>query len=468
MAKQLRCVQLLSLKQMTLRKVAVILWSDPDTLAAISKFQLLGLSSNTEKEWRETIESKIKDKMSKFELPESLKEQMIDIVEPMGIEIRKWKARHQEYFDELYEENHLPDSAKLCFTTAGMIDYVTTAKELLSCDALLLVQRYRIACLYCLEDYIPLLWKNLVGYWKEDFSNDKGLSPSLPSCWSYLLKGELYKLEYLLRQPGRNLTTFNQYAFEHSVETGNKAAAEYFFPKLTHEEKEASLMKSTHALLEDPYEDNFLTKRLPDLLCYLLSVMTPEQQMEITEAHPADVLLCFLDFPLQDLFSENASLIWTFLPPSSYFYLLQKMVIRFSYPGHYVPRLFQEFFIQSPPDLKKCFVCQDFEIAFSSRFLAILVDSEDSESIKVMFRNLETADRVKLVFERHALDILSDLILKDRWDRVEVCLREAALSKEDSERFKKAIIGVVRNRNTKEVEWKIPSWKKFLKFFKES
>ncbi|CAL1280585.1 unnamed protein product [Larinioides sclopetarius] len=426
MAKQLRCIQLLSLKQMALRKVAVILWSDPDTLAAISKFQLSGLSCNTEKEWRETIESKIKDKMSKFELPDSLKEQMIDIVEPMGIEIRKWKARHQEYFDELYEENRLPDSAKLCFTTAGMIDYVTTAKELLRCDALHLVQRYRIACLYCLKDYIPLLWEKLDGHWKDRFNNNQEASPSLPSCWSYLLKGEGYKLFFLIEMQLRNLKTSNQYAFEHSVETGNKAAAEYFFPKLTHDVREVSLMKSTHALLEDPHEDNFLTKRIPDLLCYLLSVMTPEQQMEITEALPADVLLCFLDFPLQDLFSENASLIWTFLPPSSYFYLLQKMVIRFSYPGHYVPRLFQEFFIHSPPDLKKFFVCQDFEIAFSSRFLLVLVDSEDSESIKVMFRNLETADRVKLVFERRALDILSDLILKDRWDRVEVCLREAS------------------------------------------
>ncbi|GBN29257.1 hypothetical protein AVEN_155859-1 [Araneus ventricosus] len=241
MEKQLKCVLLLSLKEM-----AVVLWNDSDILVSISKFRLYGF--NTEK-------------------------------------------------------------IKLCWTTAGTIDCRKTAEELVCCDELNVLHRYAISCSYCLFAYIPLFWEELPEDDKELLYEETPTCPALHFCWLHTLKGEQTKLDHLLRTEDGNLTTFNQWAFEDSVENGNKTAAEYFFLKLTHEEREASLIRTTHSVLANTKLRILLEKIFSDLLCYLLSLMTPEQQMETIETRPIDVLLCFFYLSWQDLFMENAGLI---------------------------------------------------------------------------------------------------------------------------------------------------------------
>ncbi|GBO10660.1 hypothetical protein AVEN_50175-1 [Araneus ventricosus] len=461
MEKQLKCVlKMLSLEELALRRVAIGLWSDSNILASISKFRLFGFSTlERKKDWQEIIEDKIKDKMLQLELPASIMKELIDIVRPISLDIRRWKIVYQGYFFASNEEIGLPDSAKLCFTSAGSVDYRRTAEELVRCKALGVVRRYKIACLHCLEDYIPLLWEELPEERREFFCNKKFTSPYLEFCWPHILKGEHSKLDYLLTASNRNLTTFNQCAFEFLAERRCKTAAEYFFQKLTHEEKGASLMRTAHALLANSSMENLPEETLSDALCYLLSVMTPEQQTEIVKAQPIKVLLCFLDWQWQDLFLENADLIWTFLPPRAYRDLLKKMINIYS--DFYFPKLFQEFFIQSPLDFKKCLV--DPKSAFP--FLSIFFESEDSESIEVIFRNVDGADRVKLVFHPSVLKFFYESILIDRWHMVEVCLREAKLSKEDGERLKKAFLkcnGIGR------IEWENRKLKRFFDFLDET
>ncbi|GBN51233.1 hypothetical protein AVEN_14051-1 [Araneus ventricosus] len=468
MEKKLKCVLLLSLKEMALRRVAVFFWSDTDILASISKFRLHEFpTEDSKKEWLEKIDNKIKDKMLKLELPKSLTKQMIDIVRPIGLEIRRWKKFHQDFFHEgLFqssEEICLPASAKLCWTTAGRIDNKKTAEELVCCGGLDLRNRYELACLYCLEDDIPLLWAELPEEQKEYFCLDDELLPDLHFCWPHVFKGELTRLDHLLRGRGKNLTTFNQWAFEDSVERGNKIAAEYFFQKLTHEEREASLMRSVHSVLADSEEVYCLAERLTDVLCYLLSLMTPEQQMETIRAHPVNLLLCFLHWPWQDLLLENAGLIWTFLPPRGYDDLLQKMTDIFR---RYFPISFREFFVQSPLDFKKYFVESHFGFINACRFLSLFFRYEDSESIEVMFRNVDSADKVKLVFHSDVLQLFYKSILRDRWHMVAVCLREAALSKEDRERLKDTFTGFFeRSGNGECVNRK---FKRFFEFLDET
>ncbi|GBN37436.1 hypothetical protein AVEN_198127-1 [Araneus ventricosus] len=123
MEKQLKCVLLLSLEEMALRRVVVLLWSDPDILDSISKLPIQWCyNDRIKKPWRETIVDKVKDKVSKLELPKSLTKRMIDIVHPIGVEIRRWKEIHQDRFSILLEDINLPVWVKLCWTTAGTID----------------------------------------------------------------------------------------------------------------------------------------------------------------------------------------------------------------------------------------------------------------------------------------------------------------------------------------------------------
>ncbi|GBO46829.1 hypothetical protein AVEN_226069-1 [Araneus ventricosus] len=198
--------------------------------------------------------------------------------------------------------------------------------------------------------------------------------------------------------------------------------------------------------------------------------MTPEQQMEAIKAYPVHVLLGFWDLPLRDLFLENVGLIWTFLPSSGYDDLLSKMANRFRYSGHYFPKLFQEFFLKSPLDFKKCFVVEEsqFCILYACHFLSVFLKSEDSESIEVIFRNVDAADRLKLVFHPHLLKDFYNCMLDDRWHMVEVCLREATLSKEDRERLKEAFLGFLKSNDTREIELENPKWKRFFEFLYET
>ncbi|GBL90444.1 hypothetical protein AVEN_180284-1 [Araneus ventricosus] len=464
MEKQLKCVLLLSLKEMALRRVAVLLWSDSDISASILKFPFYGYGN---KEWekilRETILDKVVDKASKLQLPKSLTKQMIDIVLAIGVEIRRWKDMHYDIFSILFEDINLPVWEKLCWTTGGTIDDRKTAEALVRCNVLDVETRFQLACLYCLEDYIPLLWEELPGEMKDLYQNENG-SSDLYFCWPHVFKGELSKLDYLLRIEDRKLTSYNQWAFEQSVEDDNKIAAENFFLKLTHEEREASLMRSAHAVLGN---NSFDKEMFSGVVCYLLSVMTPEQQMEAIKAHPVHVLLCFLDLPLRDLFLENVGLIWTFLPPSGYDDLLGKVGNRFNYSGRYFPKFFQEFFMLSPLDFKKWFVVQEsqFNTPYACRFLYMFLKFEDSESIEVIFRNVDAADRLKLVFHPHLLKHFYNCMLDDRWHMVEVCLREATLSKEDRKRLSEAFMGFLRMHR---IEWENTKLKRFFEFLDET
>ncbi|GBN76752.1 hypothetical protein AVEN_113086-1 [Araneus ventricosus] len=101
-------------------------------------------------------------------------------------------------------------------------------------------------------------------------------------------------------------------------------------------------------------------------------------------------------------------------------------------------------------------------------FLSIFFASEDSESIEVMFRNVDAADRVKLVIHRCALELFFNYMCRDGWQMVEVCLREPALSKEDRERLKKAFVEYLEIDETQLIKWENWMIKRFFEILDET
>ncbi|GBM26055.1 hypothetical protein AVEN_62018-1 [Araneus ventricosus] len=287
----------LSLKDMAIRRLASVLFKESNILASISNFHCK--FSLCDEVWQETVEDKLPDEISKLGLPKSLKKLLIDTVKPMGLQVGRWKEFHEEYLHDSYgEEIHfdVPILVKLRWTAAGAVDYRKTAEELVRSDVIDIVEPYKLSCLYCMEAYIPMFWKELPKENKQYFCRktercfqNGGLD--LEFWWPYIIKGQESNLDNLTRSYRRNQITFHQYAFQCSAEKGNKTAAEYFFQKLTHEEKEVSLMSTTRSLLTYDYttrnyldrEDDkeFPSETFSELLSYLLSVMTPDQQMRI-------------------------------------------------------------------------------------------------------------------------------------------------------------------------------------------
>ncbi|GBM04971.1 hypothetical protein AVEN_60181-1 [Araneus ventricosus] len=300
----------LSLKDMTIRRSAALLFQESNTLASISNCRTRCLFFDDCKcplIWRESVYEMLV-KISKLGLPESLTKQLIDTVRPMGRHLGRWKVFHEEYLQDSHDEEiyfDVPILGKLCWTAAGAVDYRKTAEELIRSDVIDTVKKFKLACLYCLEDYIPLFWQELPTENKKYFCSKRGSrlqsgALDLQFWWTYIVKGEESKLEYLTRSHRRDQVTFHQYAFQCSAEKGNKTAAEYFFQKLTHEQKNASLINTARALvafrnaIPGVYPENFPKEKFSDVLRYLLSLMTPDQQMQIFQEEPSNVLALFL------------------------------------------------------------------------------------------------------------------------------------------------------------------------------
>ncbi|GBL76244.1 hypothetical protein AVEN_40445-1 [Araneus ventricosus] len=472
----------LSLKDMTIRRVVAVLFKESDILESIGNFRrkyLFNDGANL-KVWRERVEDKMSDKISKFVLPKSLTKQLIDTFKPMGQQVARWKAFHEGYLLDTNECSHLhfnvPILEKLCWTAAGTVDYPKTAEELVCSDVIDNVKRYKLACLYCLEDYIPQLWQELPNNKKKAFlCNEKYPLQmerlGLQSWWPYIIQGEESKLDNLTKSYRRDQLTFHQYAFQYSAAKGNKNAAEYFFQKLTYEEKEASLIRTTRAVLASRnaignYDyGKFPKEKVSEMFRSLLSVITPDQKMRIFEEQPEEVLECFLHWPLQDQFSEIADLIWDFIDEGEYDSLLLEMYESFLNSGHYFQTLFQEFFLRIPCDFRKNFVDQQLE---TDSYLENILGLEDIEGLEITFRSVDAATREGLVFSELVIQYFEIFISGGRWDIVEVILREARLSKEDRERLKEVFTRYLTSIGVGEMKLKTPKWARFFKYLDET
>ncbi|GBM41662.1 hypothetical protein AVEN_46934-1 [Araneus ventricosus] len=462
----------LPLQDMAVRRVVSVLFKEPDILASVRDFprkSLYPFDKNIEA-WRKTVGNKMSGNILKIGLPASLTKQLIDTSTQMGRQILGWKGFHEEYLS-VRRRFREPILERLCWTAAGVLDYRKTAEELIRSDVIGVVGRYQLASLYCLEDWIPLLWNELPEEKKLYFYDEKRHLESrwlpLQFSWPYIIKGELSKLYSLTRSYRRKLVSLHQFAFEESVEMPNKAAAEFFFQKLTQEEKEASLIPITKNLLayRNCYQGVFPKEKVSEMLRYLLSVMTPDQQMRIFHEHAYTVLRSFVDWPCQDQFSEIADLVWNFLPESDYNSFLREMYERLRNSGYYFQMLFQEFFLRIPCDFRKRFMDRQCE---SGSYFARVLHLEDKEALETTFRCVDAATRAGILFSGFAFDYFRSSISRGRWDVVAVCLREARLSKEDRERLKEAFTGYLTLIGLGEKELKTRKWTRFFQFLDET
>ncbi|GBM32172.1 hypothetical protein AVEN_136723-1 [Araneus ventricosus] len=467
MEKQPSFVLKLSLEEMALRRVVVNLWNESDSLYTNQNFliKVLGqplLSNMKDKErWRDLLEGRVKVEVWNLVLPDSLKKKMMHLVRPIGYQILRWKISYKE-FDAAIPE-------KLCWTFTGAVDNRRTAEKVVRLEKFDVVKRYELACSFCLDDYLPLLWEELPKEIKKDFClrfDHSTAEVPLEVYWAYVLKGEKSLLDSVASKKFEQLdrfSSFHQCAFLSSARAGNKAATEYFFQQLTSEERDSSLIRAVYDVVAKRRDFCFGIRRfdiqenVSDTLCYLLTVVAPEQQIQVLKEHPYQVLRCFLDWPKQDLFLDIADLIRTFLPESDYGILINDITRDIKNAGYYFPNLIQKFFLLSPTEFRKHFVC-----ALCSFFPEFLYD-EDTETLKVFFRNVDPECRARLVLNSQFCRFLGDLILKGDWNLVKVCVREASLSKENKEKLKEGLLNEFRPRSR---EGKIiRSKRKLTRFF---
>ncbi|GBM14346.1 hypothetical protein AVEN_55340-1 [Araneus ventricosus] len=231
-----------------------------------------------------------------------------------------------------------------------------------------------------------------------------------------------------------------QYAFEYAAVVGNKAATQYFLQKLTSREREESLVRyagyvANRRCNSAGNKTDFPKEHYADVLCFLLSQINEEQQIEVFKSYPYEVLKCLLDWPWQSLFMETANRMWDFLSEENYDFLLRIIVdkVMDGYKDYNYQNLFEEFWQQSP-NAHKRYVIDECANGF---LLSKLFVIKDEKSIKLILKDATLVEKEKLIFCDRGKYICQDLINGAEWDLLEFFIRECVPSKNEVIKFKR-------------------------------
>ncbi|WP_265040588.1 hypothetical protein [Wolbachia endosymbiont (group A) of Ectemnius continuus] len=434
-----------SLEHGALIRTAITSWNQSDIRALMTEFYFPLLGSERREKWQE-IEDKVIEKIPQLPQPEPLKKEILGFVKPIGLQILKWMEYHDE---NCYLGIDLPN--ELCWTPQGAVDKKKTAEALIKDENLDITRRYRLACIYCLEDDVRELWNSMPQRKKAAFYNEGHPSFSkeheLVVFWTYDIKGEVAKLNGLIKKiKGKEISPY-QFAFEYAAVGGNKAASEYFLQKLTPGEREESLVRYAGYVANRRSDCVSNPTDLPkedyaDVLCFLLSQMNEEQQMEVFERYPYEVLKCLLDWPWQGFFMETANHMWGFLPEEDYNLLLRIIVNKVidGYKDCNYQKLFEEFWQQSSMT-HKAYVIDE---CASGSLLSKLFKVKDKKNIALILNDATTPEKEKIIFYREGKDICEGLAYGNEWDLLEFFISECISSQEKmikfKEEFKKRIV----------------------------
>ncbi|WP_353279742.1 hypothetical protein [Wolbachia endosymbiont (group A) of Ennomos erosarius] len=431
-----------SLKHKALVEIAITLWNQDDAWDLASKFYfsspILNVSER-KREWQK-VEDEVIKKVLKLPLPELLKKELSSFVEAIGWQILIWKQYHKNL---LGGKDARASLSKLCWTPRGTIDKEKTAKILVQDENLDIAKRYRLACTYCLEDNILTLWKQISGrkLYGKDLRKIRINESPLVSFWSHHIEEETAQLGDIIRRYCQDdSVTHYEYAFRRSAVSGNEAATRYFLQKLTPEEKDKVLVRTAEYVAKRRCDcvsefTDFSRENYIDVLCFLLSEMDREQQMEVFKSCSYEVLKCFLDWPWQSFFMETAQHMWAFLSEEGYDCLLRVIVNKMidGNKDYNYQKLFGIFWQQGPSTHTKHVIDK---CGSGGLLLLDLFKVEDVENIKLIFQDATPKEKERLIFCSRGQDICQDLIYGDRGGFIEFFIRECISSKNEMVKFR--------------------------------
>ncbi|GFY57084.1 uncharacterized protein TNIN_341281 [Trichonephila inaurata madagascariensis] len=91
----------------------------------------------------ETWKNAIRRRLSAFDIPLTLKEEVIDLMKPIAVEVNMWEVDHYSIFTTRQKR-----SLKFCFHADGTVDRVKTADSLIHSKGLDVQTRFLLACQY--------------------------------------------------------------------------------------------------------------------------------------------------------------------------------------------------------------------------------------------------------------------------------------------------------------------------------
>lgn len=381
--------EVMTLQKISLIQLAINFWEDKSIKDEIKiVFSTNKLTEITENEQREKIKwiNKIIKKINPMDLTDTIKDYLIFITRQIGEQLIAWLKMIIKKLCRF--ENSYPTIVdyldNVQWTSYGTINEIKTFEllciEAKRNDTINIIYMFEEACLFCLEDFIKLLWKNF-----SIEKRDAWLNIQINDC--YTIHIFIYWRCWLLNESSSNYLSINykntngfeysaeENAFRSSALNGNNIAAKYFFEKLNNNEKNRVLIETSQLLTQEfsmeSWEFQLINddskicgQKNIDLLDFLMTKMSDIVLYDFLKEHKFRVLCMLTEcWQYHNLFFKMLNFNWQFIRYSHYRYLYQKMieivVQEFQYFGIIQGnslRLLHEFWKISPLRLKNCIV----------------------------------------------------------------------------------------------------------------
>lgn len=433
-------LKLPSLEDITLINIAVSLWNQHDIRALVKKFfsnspGLRASDSVMRGKCRE-IENRVLENMLQLTMPTCFKEKISSYIQTIGLQIFIWMRYHLSYCQI---DLDLPN--EFSWTPHATIDKTKTAEVLISDDSIDVATRFKLACIYCLEDDIRKLWNQVPDCLKEHFYYVEDpyvvLQMELVEFWALYINGENDCIRRIARRRLNRVCSPFQYAFESAAYSGSKVATEYFLQKPSQRKAlrvALNVSKVPHEF-KPSINDDSPKEYNSEVLCFLLSKLNEEELVQLFRQRPLQVLYCCLDWPWQSFFLEMASRVWNFLHRRNHHFVLTIILskIRSGYKDYNYKKLFWDLWEQMSDSDKNYIINDDMSIV---SLLDMLLQVEDKESIKLVLKDATRIEINKLIFSNHGRSLCKKMIVGDKFDLLKFFVQLLISSKDEMVKFK--------------------------------
>lgn len=415
-----------SLEHMALIKTVIWLWKPIHSYKSTNFLQF-------RERWQEIV-GEIKDNVRLFHLPKRLKEKITVLINPVGLQILRWMEYHNKMFGFF-----LPDV--FCWTQQGTIDMKNTAEILIQKKQFRAYVRYKLACIYCLEEYIPVLWNEMDELQREDICESPFFSSFHPLVvyWTYVLSGNAEGMKKFIRDKmGQDGYTPHHVAFLLAAKSGNIAGAEYLLDKLSPDERNESLVTTAIELVRKRCyihlhkRADFSEEQYTCVLFVLMSRMTQEETNRVFKSCLVGVLECLTDWPWQGYLVQILSVMWNCITEIECCCVLLAIARKQTADEKCIyKQLFADVW-REIPILKRNSVKQ-----YNAFLLEDLFRSRDVNNIKMIYQDVTGKRKL---FLSKGVRISKKLIDDGEWGLLEFFVEEFAASRADVKMFKEKVV----------------------------
>ncbi|GFT34324.1 uncharacterized protein NPIL_85101 [Nephila pilipes] len=288
-----------SLELFALTKFAIHILSDPDIKAFQYKNRTL-IRSMSAKQW----EPIIMKKLSSSDLPLLLKKKVIGLIQPLSVEIDQWTCDHYSIL-KYYKHESLNEYV---WKDNGTIDRLKTAKNYIQCESNSLFRRFRMACVYWLEEEAKQLWEKMPESSRRRL--DAIRDDSLSDRWEHAVKDWIpfLKSGAVDWKMHRFSHPFSWYCQDSLIMQGN--LLQHLSPQ--------DRLNVFKRMIKGPGSTHKKT--------FCLSKMNAEQLKIRMKMEPVEVFISLCNWPLHLLFQEMSDHIFSFLNERQFLEFLIEVV----------------------------------------------------------------------------------------------------------------------------------------------